>query len=155
MIDLNPFVQFDKWYKEHLTAGIAIPNSVSLGTTDADGRISVRTVLLKGYNKTGFVFFTDYNSRKGSQLSSIHKAALLFYWPHCRRQVRIEGTPEKVTEKESSDYFESRPRESQLAAWASDQSSDIIIQDHRHQVASSVHLYLPTLYYSQSDLSLE
>lgn len=130
MIDLNPFVQFDNWYKEHLSADLTILNSVSLGTTDAEGRVSVRTVLLKEYNETGFVFFTNYNSRKGSQLSSNPVAALLFYWPECRRQIRIEGASEKVTEKESSDYFESRPRESQLAAWTSDQSS--VIPDRQY-----------------------
>ncbi len=125
MIDKNPFKQFDVWYKDHLAEGDEIPDSVSLGTTSAEGRVSVRTVLLKDYNENGFVFFTNYNSRKSSQLDSTKQAALLFYWPLKSRQVRIEGTVEKVTEKESEVYFESRPRESQLAAWASEQSSVI------------------------------
>ena len=79
-VDLNPFIQFDKWYKEHFPSGNEIPDSVNLGTASTDGRISVRTVLLKDYNETGFIFFTDYNSRKSFQLSSNPRAALLFYW---------------------------------------------------------------------------
>ena len=129
-IDLNPFVQFDKWFKERLTSGIAIPDSVSLGTASADGRVSVRTVLLKDYDKNGFVFFTNYNSRKGSHLSSNRKAALLFHWPESGRQVRIEGVADKVPEEESESYFKTRPRESQLSAWASEQSS--VIPDRQH-----------------------
>jgi pyridoxamine 5'-phosphate oxidase len=124
-VDLNPFVQFDIWYKKHLTSGIAIPNTVSLGTAFADGRISVRTVLLKDYDENGFIFFTGYNSRKGSQLSSNPSAALLFYWPDSGRQVRIEGFAEKISEEESESYFKIRPRESQLSAWASEQSTGI------------------------------
>lgn len=124
-IDLNPFVQFNKWYKERLTSGITEPGSVSLGTSNADGRVSVRTVLLKGWDKNGFVFFTNYNSKKGSQLLSNPNAALLFYWPESGRQVRIEGIANKISEKESDSYFRTRPRESQLSTWASGQSSVI------------------------------
>ena len=123
--DQNPFVQFDKWFKNRLASGIAIPNTVSLGTASADGHVSVRTVLLKDYDETGFVFFTNYNSKKGSQLSSNPRSALLFYWPESGRQIRIEGIADKVTEKESESYFKTRPRESQIAAWGSEQSSVI------------------------------
>ena len=129
-IDANPFVQFDKWFKPRLTSGIAIPNTVSLGTASAYGRVSVRIVLLKDYDETGFVFFTNYNSKKGSQLSSNHSCALLFYWPEPGRQVRIEGNAEKVTEEESLSYFKTRPRESQLSACASEQSA--VIPDRQH-----------------------
>jgi pyridoxamine 5'-phosphate oxidase len=125
MINQNPFIQFDKWYTEHLKAGIAIPNTVSLGTTFPNGHVSVRTVLLKEYNESGFVFYTNYNSKKGTQLLSTHKAALLFFWPYSGRQIRIEGIVKKMTVKESEDYFKGRPRESQIAAWASEQSSVI------------------------------
>ena len=129
-IEPNPLVQFDKWYSEHLSCGIPLPNTVSLGTASATGEISVRTLLLKDFNETGFVFFTNYNSRKGSQLSSNPRAALLFYWPESGRQVRIEGAAERTSEEESLTYFNSRPRESQLSAWASEQSS--VISDRQY-----------------------
>jgi pyridoxamine 5'-phosphate oxidase len=129
-IDLNPFVQFGKWYDEHLASGIEIPNSVSLATTFLDGLVSLRTVLLKGYNETGFVFFTNFNSKKASQLAINPKAALLFYWSESGRQVRIEGVTEKISDNESKSYFRTRPRENQLGAWASEQSS--VIPDRRY-----------------------
>lgn len=129
-IDPDPYVQFRSWYNEHLAAGIAIADSVSLGTAWSDGRISVRTVLLKDFNENGFVFFTNYESRKGSQLTSNPWAALLFYWPESARQVRIEGLTEKISDEDSVIYFLSRPRESQLSARASRQSS--VIPDRKH-----------------------
>lgn len=129
-VDLNPFVQFDIWYKEHLSSGIAIPESVSLATASADGQVSVRSVLLRGFGEKGFTFFTNYESKKGVQLSSNNKAALLFYWSESARQVRIEGTAEKVSQEDSESYFKTRPRESQLSAWASQQSS--VIPDRFH-----------------------
>ena len=124
-VDADPFIQFDKWYKEHLSSGIAIPESFSLATASADGQVSVRTVLLKEYSNDGFIFFTNYGSKKGLQLSANPKVAMLFYWPETGRQVRIEGIAEKVTEEYSDSYFKIRPRESQLSAWASNQSSVI------------------------------
>jgi len=129
-VDPDPFIQFDKWFKDRLSTGIAIPNTVSLGTATAAGNVSVRTVLLKDFNKNGFVFFTNYNSKKGVQLSSNSRAALLFYWPESDRQVRIEGSAFKISEEESETYFKTRPRESQIAAWASAQSS--VIPDRQH-----------------------
>jgi pyridoxamine 5'-phosphate oxidase len=129
-IDPSPVAQFDYWYKKHLTSGLAIPDSVSLGTSSDTGRVSVRTVLLKDYNDKGFVFYTNYNSKKGLQLSANPRAALLFYWAESGRQVRIEGSVEKVSNYDSKSYFKTRPKESQLAAWASDQSS--VIPDHLH-----------------------
>jgi pyridoxamine 5'-phosphate oxidase len=128
--DLNPFVQFKTWYNKHLNSGIAIPDSVSLGTASSNGHISVRTVLLKGYDDSGFVFFTNYRSRKGLQLSSNRRAALLFYWPESGRQVRIEGITEKVSKEESEYYFKTRLRESQLSTWASEQS--FVIPNRQH-----------------------
>ncbi len=124
-IAADPFVQFDVWYREHSATGIAIPESVSLATASAGGRVSVRTVLLKGFNKNGFLFFTNYDSKKALQLVTNKNAALLFYWPESGRQVRIEGIAEKVPEEESVAYHKTRPRESQLSAWASHQSSVI------------------------------
>jgi len=126
----NPFTQFGNWYREHLLCGILIPDTVSLGTSSSAGKVSVRTVLLKEFTENGFVFFTNYNSRKGKDLSQNNSAALLFYWPESGRQVRIEGTVIKISEDESESYFKSRPRESQLSAWASEQSS--VIPDRQY-----------------------
>jgi len=129
-VDPNPVVQFRIWYEERLKSAIAIPDSVSLATASSDGRVSVRTVLLKDYNDEGFFFYTNYKSRKGLQLSSNPRAALLFYWPESARQVRLEGITEKISEEDSDSYFKTRPRESQLSAWASEQSS--VIPDRQH-----------------------
>jgi pyridoxamine 5'-phosphate oxidase len=137
-IDINPVNQFDNWYKEHLAAGIEIPESVSLGTVSSDNRVSVRTILLKDYNESGFVFYTNYNSKKGLDLSSNKRAALLFYWPESGRQVRIEGVVNKVSEEESVSYFKTRPRESQLSAWASEQSS---VVPHRQHLEERYDMY--------------
>lgn len=124
-VDPDPFLQFDKWYKERLSGKIPIPDTVSLGTSSRDGAVSVRTVLLKSYNEGGFIFFTNYNSRKGRQIESNPRAAFLFYWPETGRQVRIEGGVLKITEEESDLYFNTRPEESRLSAWASEQSNII------------------------------
>jgi pyridoxamine 5'-phosphate oxidase len=129
-IDPDPFVQFKTWYDEHLLSGIDIPDAVTLATASADGRVSARTVLLKDYSYNGFIFFTNYKSRKGVHLSSNPRAALLFYWAESGRQVRIEGYTEKIPEKESESYFRTRPKESQLAALASEQSS--VIPDRKY-----------------------
>ena len=124
-IDPDPYIQFEIWYKERLNSGTEAPDAVSLGTATPSGKVSVRTVLLKEFDEKGFVFYTNYNSRKASQLLSNHRAALLFYWPESGRQVRIEGVTIRVSEEESDDYFKTRPRESQISSWASDQSSII------------------------------
>lgn len=124
-VDRDPFVQFGAWYEKHLASGIENPGSVSLGTATVDGHVSVRTVLLKDFSESGFVFFTNYKSRKGDQLISNPQAALLFFWPESGRQVRIEGIVEKVSDNESEAYFKTRPKESQLSAWASEQSKPI------------------------------
>lgn len=129
-IDHNPFVQFNNWYKIHLLSGIAMANSVSLGTSDGLGNVSVRTVLLKEFSDEGFIFYTNYGSRKGQQLLSNPCAALLFYWPELSQQVRIEGVAVKMSEEDSIKYFNSRPRESQISAWASKQSS--VVPDREH-----------------------
>jgi pyridoxamine 5'-phosphate oxidase len=126
----DPFIQFKKWYDEHLSFNIAIPDSVSLATSTREGRVSVRTVLLKDYSKKGFVFYTNYKSRKGKQLLLNPQAALLFYWPESARQIRIEGTTELLSAEDSESYFKTRPRESQLSSWASEQSS--LIPDREH-----------------------
>ena len=130
--DPDPFIQFSHWYTEHLNEGIAIPESVTLGTASASGRVSARTVLLKSYDRNGFVIFTNYNSKKGEQITENPFAALLFYWSGSGRQVRIEGLAVKVPEEESVAYFSTRPRDSQLSAWASEQSS--VIPDRTYLV---------------------
>jgi pyridoxamine 5'-phosphate oxidase len=120
----SPIGQFDRWFKElnrhDVSAQDAI--SVTLATADKKGRPSARIVLLKGFDEQGFVFYTNYNSRKGRELKENSSACLLFYWPAVARQVRIEGTVEKVSAEESDRYFALRPLGSKIGAWASDQS---------------------------------
>jgi len=130
LINKNPFLHFNEWYQEHLSSGIAIPEAMSLGTSTTDGTVSVRTVLLKEYSENGFIFFTNYNSKKGLQLSDNPKCSLLFYWSESGRQVRIEGVAEKVSPEYSDSYFITRPRESQLSAWTSEQSS--VVTDRQY-----------------------
>lgn len=126
----DPFEQFRRWYKEHLSSKPRIHGVVYLATSGLDGKVSLRTVLLKDYDERGFTFFTNFNSDKSRQLKQNPHAALLFYWPESNRQVRIEGSVEKVSPQISDDYFRTRPRESQLSAWASDQSSQIPGRQH-------------------------
>lgn len=127
-LHLDPLQQFKRWYAQALApdAGFNFePNAMTLATTAADGTVSARIVLLKGFDSRGFAFFSNYNSRKGDQLAHNAQAALLFYWPHRQQQIRIEGAVQRLGEQESDDYFASRPRISQLGAWASRQSSPI------------------------------
>jgi pyridoxamine 5'-phosphate oxidase len=122
----NPFQEFHAWFKEaELNSGLNFPNAMSLATTGADGRPGLRTVLLKGVSEEGFVFYTNYTSRKGSELDFNPQAALCFYWDRIFRQVRVEGSVEKVSREDSEAYFHSRPRLSQIGAWASRQSQEI------------------------------
>ena len=118
----DPFALFDSWFAEAREAEINDPEAMALATADADGQPSVRMVLLKGHGPAGFVFYTNEQSAKGDQLAANPRAALLFHWKTLRRQVRIEGTVERVTDAEADAYFASRARDSQLGAWASDQS---------------------------------
>jgi pyridoxamine 5'-phosphate oxidase len=124
-VDLNPFVQFDDWFQQALNARLPEPNAMSLATATQDGKPSTRMVLLKLYDERGFVFFTNYEGRKSVELLQNPYAALLFYWAELERQVRIEGSVEKTSRKESEEYFATRPFESKLGAWASKQSSVI------------------------------
>jgi pyridoxamine 5'-phosphate oxidase len=118
----DPMAQFGRWFEEALHAGFTEPNAMTLATVDADSRPSARIVLLKGYDEGGFVFFTNYESRKGNDLALNPYAALLFHWVELERQVRIEGQVEKVPAQESDEYYRSRPVGSRLGAWASPQS---------------------------------
>ncbi|CAB3757228.1 pyridoxamine 5'-phosphate oxidase [Burkholderia sp. MSh2] len=121
----DPFAQFDRWFKEALAAKLPEPNTMTLATVGDDGRPSARIVLIKGVDERGFVFFTNYDSRKGRDLAAHPQAALLFYWIELERQVRIEGRIEKTSAEESDRYFASRPLGSRIGAWASAQSAVI------------------------------
>ena len=121
----DPFRQFQKWFGEAEAAKIAEPNAMILATANREGRPSSRIVLLKGLDGRGFVFYTNYDSRKGRDLESNAKASLLFPWIALERQVEIYGTVTKLAPEESAAYFHSRPHASQIGAWASQQSSII------------------------------
>lgn len=121
----DPYRQFDKWFQEATAAKIAEPNAMTLATASRDGRPSARTVLLKGVDGRGFVFYTNYESRKGRELEANPRAALVLPWVAMERQVIIEGAITKVTREESAAYFHSRPLASQLGAWVSQQSAII------------------------------
>jgi pyridoxamine 5'-phosphate oxidase len=118
----DPLALFDQWFTEARASEINDPEAMALATADAAGQPSVRMVLLKGHGADGFVFYTNEQSAKGEQLEANPRAALLFHWKSLRRQVRIEGRVERVTSSEADAYFASRARDSQLGAWASDQS---------------------------------
>ena len=121
----DPFELFGAWFKDAKQAGIFLPESVNLATATKDGIPSSRMMLLKGVDHRGFVFFTNHESRKGSELTDNPRAALTFYWGILERQVRAEGVVEKISQKESEAYFRTRPRGSRIAAWASAQSSTL------------------------------
>ena len=124
-VDPDPLRQFAAWFDEAGQAGIRAPEAMAAATATLDGRPSVRMVLLKGFDERGFVFFTNYASRKGGELAENPRAALLFYWDPLGRQVRVEGTVDRVPEGESEAYFRSRPRGAQISASASPQSQVI------------------------------
>jgi pyridoxamine 5'-phosphate oxidase len=121
----DPIAQFGEWYERALEAEKPLPHAVALATASRGGRVSARMVLLKSFDARGFVFFTNYRSRKGQELARNAIATLLFYWGSLSRQVRVEGRVTKVSHRESDDYFATRPRGSQLSAWASPQSEAI------------------------------
>jgi pyridoxamine 5'-phosphate oxidase len=118
----DPFALFDAWYAEAKVAEVNDPDAMALATASATGAPSVRMVLLKGHGSDGFTFYTNADSRKGEELAANPQASLLFHWKAIRRQVRIEGAVEKVGADEADTYFATRGRDSQLGAWASDQS---------------------------------
>jgi len=134
----DPISFFNNWLKEAENSGIILPESMSVSTSSAAGRPSSRMVLLKEVDQAGFVFFTNYGSRKSEELIENPFAALLFHWNMLQRQVRIEGRIEKISKKESEAYFHSRGRGSQIGAWASKQSQ---ILDDRQVLVDSVKYY--------------
>ena len=124
-LDEDPFKQFEAWFQQANDSGIQDPNAFSLATHDLDSGPSVRTVLLKLFDETGFVFFTNYNSQKSQDIKAFPRVAMLFPWLPLNRQVRIEGRCEKISSAASLKYFATRPRGSQIGAWCSDQSEVI------------------------------
>jgi pyridoxamine 5'-phosphate oxidase len=124
-IDRDPIKQFQRWFDEAKAANLPLPEAMTLATATPDGKPSARMVLLKQVDEDGFVFFTNYNSAKAEQLDANPYAALVFYWSRLDRQVRVEGSVIRTSEQESRDYFKTRPRESQIGAWASAQSQVI------------------------------
>lgn len=121
--DASPIVQFEQWLGEAMKAAVNEPTAVNVATVREDGRPSNRMVLLKEVNPKGFVFFTNYQSQKGRAIAANPFAAMTFFWPELERQVRIEGRVEKLSDKDSDEYFDSRPYTSRIGAWASEQSS--------------------------------
>ena len=121
----DPLAQFALWYEEAQQSTVALPHAMALATADAQGRPSARMVLLKECDQRGFVFYTNSNSHKGRDLSQNPRAALVFHWEPLRKQVRVEGDVERVSSEEADAYFATRPRGSQLGAWASPQSESI------------------------------
>ncbi|WP_343669941.1 pyridoxamine 5'-phosphate oxidase [Paraburkholderia heleia] len=124
-VDPDPIRQFQTWFAQALDAKLPEPNAMTVATVDAQGRPAARILLIKGVDERGFVFFTNYESRKGRELGANPHAALLFYWIELERQVRIEGKVELTSAEESDAYFNSRPLGSRIGAWVSEQSTVI------------------------------
>jgi pyridoxamine 5'-phosphate oxidase len=121
----DPLLLFDQWFREAARSGLLLPEATTLSTVSPNGKPSGRLVLMKSVDSRGFVFFTNYGSRKARDLEENPNAALTFHWPVLQRQVRVEGRVERTSEAESDEYFASRPPGSQLGAWASEQSSEL------------------------------
>ena len=124
-VDRDPIAQFARWFDEALKSELAEPTAMALSTVGADSRPSSRMVLLKGFDARGFVFFTNYESRKGRELAANRQACLLFFWAELERQVRIEGSIEKASAAESDEYYATRPLGARIGAWASPQSAPV------------------------------
>jgi len=137
-VALDPIAQFSRWFQEAMGSACAEPNAMTLATAEQDGRPSARIVLLKGFDARGFVFFTNYRSRKGRELALNPQGALLFHWIELERQVRIEGDVEMVAREESDEYYASRPLGSRLGAWASPQSEVIARREELQSRLSEV-----------------
>ena len=129
-LERDPFVQFGKWLQEAVSRKVAEPTAMALATVGRDGFPQVRTVLLKSFGAGGFVFFTNLQSEKGQAIAADNRVSLLFFWPELQRQVRITGSAERVSDAEADEYFRTRPVNSRLGAWASEQSQ--VIPSRRH-----------------------
>ena len=128
-VSSNPFKQFENWFQTALTSDLTEPNAMLIATVNGDGSPSMRTVLMKDFSEAGFVFYTNFNSRKGKDIEANPQVALLFYWGTLERQIRIEGRAERVPSEIADGYFHSRPRSSQIGAHASPQSQVIPDRD--------------------------
>ena len=142
LIDRDPIRQFQNWFDDAIAAKLPLPEAMTLATVTPDGRPAARMVLLKQVDHDGFVFYTNYQSAKAEELDANPHAALVFYWPALDRQVRVEGSVTKTSGEESREYFRTRPRESQIGAWASAQSEVIASREQLEQRARE----LETLY---------
>lgn len=129
----DPFEQFGVWLAEAIENKISEPNAMVLATASADRKPSARIVLLRNFNESGFVFFTNYGSRKARDIEANSSASLLFFWPELERQVRLEGTVSRTSEQVSDEYFAGRPRDSQIGAWVSPQSAIIETREFLEQ----------------------
>jgi pyridoxamine 5'-phosphate oxidase len=136
-VDPDPVSQFRRWFDEALGAGVAQPDAMTLATSTPAGMVSARTVLLRGFDERGFVFFTNFESAKGAQLEENPRAALVFHWREQERQVRVEGEVRRVDEVEAVTYWESRPRGHRISAWSSPQSSVVDPADLQARVAAT------------------
>lgn len=134
----DPFGLFAEWLKEAEASEPNDPNAMALATVDEEGLPNVRMVLLKGFDERGFVFFTNFQSQKGQEILASMKAALVFHWKSLRRQVRVRGLVEEVTKQEADEYFASRPRNSRIGAWASQQSRPL---ESRFALETAVAMY--------------
>lgn len=137
-IDKDPLVQFESWYRTAESFEEQEANAMSLASVSSAGAPSTRIVLMKSFDASGFTFFTNYGSRKSVELLENGKAALLFWWPRLARQVRIEGSVVKTSREVSEEYFSSRPRGSQIGAWASAQSSTVPSREHLSEAYGSI-----------------
>jgi pyridoxamine 5'-phosphate oxidase len=134
----DPITQFKSWFDEAIQSAQPEVEAMTLSTATPDGRVAARIVLLKGCDNRGFVFFTNYQSRKSREMMSNPRVALTFFWHSLHRQVRIEGVVEKVTSEESEEYFHTRPRGSQIGAWASPQSEEITGREFLEQKVDEI-----------------
>ena len=142
-VNTDPVLQFEKWFKEAVDAHVNEPNAMTVSTATKEGKPSARILLLRNFNEDGFVFYTNYTSRKGSEIAENPHGALLFFWPELERQVRIEGILQKQTAAESDLYFNTRPRGSKLGAWTSEQSKIVAsreVLDTEYQKLSEKYL---------------
>ncbi|MEO5581476.1 MAG: pyridoxamine 5'-phosphate oxidase [Saprospiraceae bacterium] len=138
----DPYLQFNQWFHDYIASDPLEPTALTLATSTKDGKPSARTVLLKGYGKEqGFLFYTNYGSRKGIEIKSNPHGALLFFWPAREQQIRVEGKIKKTSKIVSEEYFQSRPRASQLSAWTSEQSTEIPNRKYLDQVLNQMEAF--------------
>jgi len=151
-VSKDPFKQFEKWFQDVLNSGFLEPNAMTLATASKTGKPSARVVLLKGIHEGGFVFYTNYKSKKGKDIEDNPYGSVLFYWDRLERQVRIEGKIEKVSQQESEEYFNTRPYKSRVGAWASKQStviesrSAIVREFLKYMMKFKTHVPLPDVW---------